>query len=242
MQPFISHKRGALFGMRIFLSLLLIFASFMPVAVAMQEIHINIPSFVLQLYDNEKVIKEYDIALGTPFEQTPTGAFHIFLKEEYPTWTPGENFTDRTPVPPGPDNPLGTRWMEFKPGYGIHGTNKGWDISFPVSGGCIRMHDKDAQELYNIVPIGTPVIISYETVFVYEKSDGLYVKIFPDIYHTKINTPEHFAALYAPFAAKYPAIKQPSFPSDDAETGVELKLANYSPITVDKPSTSEKKI
>jgi L,D-transpeptidase ErfK/SrfK len=214
----------------------------MPVAAAMQEIHINIPSFVLQLRDDEKVLKTYDIALGTPYEQTPTGTFRIFLKEEYPTWTPGENFTDRTPVPPGPDNPLGTRWMEFKSGYGIHGTNKGWDISSPVSGGCIRMYDKDAQELYNIVPIGTPVIITYETIFLMEKPDGLYVKIFPDIYHTKLNTPEHFVSLYAPFATKYPAIKQPVFPSDDAETGIELKLAGYPLTAVDKPSPSGKKI
>lgn len=192
----------------------------------MQEIHINIPSFVLQLYDNEKIVKEYNIALGTPYEQTPVGTFQIFHKEKYPTWTPGEKFTDRTPVSPGPDNPLGTRWMEFKPSYGIHGTNKGWDISFPVSGGCIRMYDKDAQELYDLVEIGTPVIITYETMFLEEKPDGLYVKIFPDIYHTKLNTPEHFSALCSPYAVKYPAVRQPVFPLDDSETSIEQKIAN----------------
>lgn len=226
MQTF-TPKRGALFGMRILLCLLLLFVATMPVTIAMQEIHINIPSFNLQLCDNDgKLLKEYDIALGTPYEQTPVGTFRIFLKEEYPTWTPGENFTDRTPVPPGPDNPLGTRWMEFKANYGIHGTNKGWDISYPVSGGCIRMHDKDARELYDQVAIGTPVVITYETIFLFEKQDGLYAKIFPDIYHTKTNTLARFISKYNLYAAKYPNIKQPIFPADDSETAVEQKLAD----------------
>lgn len=214
--------------MRILLCLLLLLVSCTPVVLSQQEIHINIPSFTLQLSDNEQILKEYDIALGTPYEQTPTGTFKIFLKEEYPTWTPGKNFIDRTPVPPGPDNPLGTRWMEFKSNYGIHGTNKGWDISFPVSGGCIRMYDKDAQELYEKVAVGTPVVITYETIFLFEKSDGLYVKIFPDIYNTKSNTSEHFAELYVPYAAKYPAIKSPVFPAADTETAYVQKLADLS--------------
>lgn len=43
--------------------------------------------------------------------------------------------------------------------YGIHGTTKESSIGRAASHGCIRMHNKDVKELYNIVPIGTPVII-----------------------------------------------------------------------------------
>lgn len=178
-------------------------------ALAQPEIHINIPSYTLQLFDNGQLIKEYNIAVGTPYEQTPTGNYAIFSKQQYPTWYPGSNFTDRTPVPPGPDNPLGSRWMEYKTNYGIHGTNKGWDINYPVSGGCIRMHDKDAQELYEMVPTGTPVIITYETLFLTEKPDGLYAKIYPDIYQRNTTSKERLLALYANYSAKYPRLVQP---------------------------------
>lgn len=214
--------------MRILLCLWLFLLS--STALAHQEIYINIPSFSLQFYNDNHLVKEYNIALGTPYEQTPAGNYRIFLKEKYPTWTPGTNFTDHTPVPPGPDNPLGTRWMEFKPGYGIHGTNKGWDIRSPVSGGCIRMHNKDVEELYEKVPVGTPVIITYETIFFLKKQDGLYVRIFPDIYHTNRNTVDHFNAIYAPYKDKYPLLHLPVFPADDSETGLEQKIANPPPI------------
>ncbi|MDP4181706.1 MAG: L,D-transpeptidase [Bacillota bacterium] len=43
--------------------------------------------------------------------------------------------------------------------YGIHGTDKPWSISQAVSHGCVRMYSRDAEDLYNIVPIGTPVYI-----------------------------------------------------------------------------------
>jgi len=156
------------------------------------EIHVSIPAFVLQVYDNGKIIKEYPIAVGTPAEQTPIGRFKILNKIVDPTWYPGAKFENKTPVPPGPANPFGSRWMEFKSGYGIHGTNKGWDINYPVFGGCIKMQDADVRELFDLVSGGTPVTITYETMFLIEKTDGLYLKQLPDIYSRHTNTPERF--------------------------------------------------
>jgi L,D-transpeptidase ErfK/SrfK len=170
---------------------------------AQPEIHINIPEYTLRLIDNNQLVKTYPIAVGTPYEQTPAGSFKIIVKEINPTWYPGTNFFDRTPVPPGPDNPLGSRWMEFKPVYGIHGTNKDWDINYPVSGGCIRMQDKDAQELYELVEIDTPVIITYETMILTEKPDGLYIKLFPDIYDKQPGGSERLNGLLAAYSVKY---------------------------------------
>jgi hypothetical protein len=210
----------------IILTLLLVCLHCPVTAHASPEIYINIPEYVLFIIDNGKTVKKYDIAVGTPYEQTPTGKFVIFAKEENPTWYPGSKFTDRTPVPPGPDNPLGSRWLEFSPSYGIHGTNKGWDISYPVSGGCIRMNDIDAQEVYTIVDIGTPVTIVYETLRVVEKPDGLYLKVLPDIYGRKVSTEETFQNLYAPFAAAgYKIIRQILFPLKDREEEYEIKFA-----------------
>lgn len=177
---------------------------------AAPEIRINIPEFTLRLYDGTQLLREYNVALGTPYEPTPTGHYKVFYKEKNPIWTPGDNFTDRTPVPPGPNNPLGSRWIEFKPAYGIHGTNKDWDIEYPVSGGCIRMHNADVQELYDIADIGTPVIIHYETLVFTEKDGFLLLTVLPDIYRLGTNNAQHFQANFSRFTSLYallPGIK-----------------------------------
>jgi len=190
------------------------------------EILINIPEYTLSLIDQGKIIRQFDIAVGTPYEQTPVGKFAVFSKIEDPTWFPGSNFSDQTPVPPGPDNPLGSRWMEFLPHYGIHGTNKDWDISYPVSGGCIRMHDIEARELYRNIPISTPVVVIYETMRMMEKSDGLYLKVFPDIYKKNTSTPERVEQFYEPFAAMgYKMIQQNILLSKERNEVYEVKIA-----------------
>ena len=212
--------------MRIICSLIAALIITASTALASPELHINIPEYALRLVENGQIVKTYSIAVGTPYEQTPVGSFQIFEKQTYPTWFPGSNFTDRTPVPPGPDNPLGTRWMEFKPNYGIHGTNKGWDISYPVSGGCIRMQDTDARELYEKVPIGTPVLISYQTLNLIEKQDGLYVSIMPDIYKRQSNTPEQLMLLFTAYAERYTLIQNASAPfKAEYDETVEIKIA-----------------
>ena len=64
------------------------------------------------------------------------------------------------PVPPGPGNPLGTRWMGLSaPGVGIHGTDEPWSIGHSESHGCIRMQVPSAEWLFNRVRVGTPVFI-----------------------------------------------------------------------------------
>ena len=61
-------------------------------------------------------------------------------------------------VPPGPDNPVGTRWMGLSiHGYGIHGTNVPRSIGKPSSHGCIRMAKQDLEELYAQVAVGDTV-------------------------------------------------------------------------------------
>ena len=56
------------------------------------------------------------------------------------------------PVPPGPGNPLGTRWMGISsPGVGIHGTPDDASIGYSASHGCIRMHIPEAEWLFDHV-------------------------------------------------------------------------------------------
>jgi hypothetical protein len=181
-------------------------------ALAKPEVILNIPEYTLRLVEGNKVQKEYEVAVGTWNEQTPVGKFAVFFKEKNPTWYPASGFVDKTPVPPGPDNPLGSRWIEFAPYFGIHGTHKVWTVDYPVSGGCVRMYNPDVEELYEIVEIGTPVTIVYETLALVENKDGLYVRIFADIYEKGTTSREKYLAMLEPFKDRYKIINEPVWP------------------------------
>ena len=63
--------------------------------------------------------------------------------------------------PPGsPDNPLGSRWMGFNTeGYGMHGTADPDAIGQYATLGCLRMHNKDIEEVFELIPVGTTISI-----------------------------------------------------------------------------------
>jgi lipoprotein-anchoring transpeptidase ErfK/SrfK len=95
------------------------------------------------------LIRSYPIGIGKILTQTPTGTYRIINKVPYPYSYPG-----------GPLTPYGTYWLGLsRPGYGIHGTNRPSSIGKRVSRGCIRLFNKNVEELARIVKIGTPVII-----------------------------------------------------------------------------------
>ena len=198
--------------MKIWIGALILLTFFGSVGLAKPEIALNIPEYTLRLVDGAVVLKEYEVAVGTVVEPTPVGKFAVFYKEKNPTWYPASGFEDKTPVPPGPDNPLGSRWIEFAPAFGIHGTHKIWTVDYPVSGGCLRMFNPDVEELYELVEIGTPVVIAYETITFLEKADGLYVRIFADIYEKGTSSREKYLALLAPFRERYRLISEPVWP------------------------------
>ena len=104
----------------------------------------------------------FGVAVGQSAYPTPTGSFHIISKVVDPTWTPPDSpwAQGALPVPPGPDNPLGTRWMGLNvTGVGIHGTNDPSSIGYSVSHGCIRMQIPDVERLFTMVYVGTSVTI-----------------------------------------------------------------------------------
>lgn len=144
------------------------------------SIVINLPSRTLELYSNNTLIKVYPLAVGKPSTPSPVGNFYVLSKEVNPWWYPPRT---GLAVPSGPDNPLGYRWMEFSPMYGIHGTNAPWAIGLAVSNGCIRMPEEDVEELFEVVQYGTAVRITYDRVKVRASEDGeVSIGIYPDIY------------------------------------------------------------
>jgi lipoprotein-anchoring transpeptidase ErfK/SrfK len=116
----------------------------------------------LRLYDGRKLVRTFGVATGQSIYPTPSGLFEVVDKQLNPWWYPPNSAwaAGEKPVPPGPGNPLGTRWMGIdSPGVGIHGTPNDASIGYSASHGCIRMHIPDAEWLFQHVAVGTPVLI-----------------------------------------------------------------------------------
>jgi len=117
----------------------------------------------LRLYDGTRLVRTLPVATGQAIYPTPAGVWRIVDKQLNPWWYPPTQDAwarGLKPVPPGPSNPLGTRWMGLSaPGVGIHGTDSDTSIGYSVSHGCIRMHVPDAEWLFERARVGTPVVI-----------------------------------------------------------------------------------
>ena len=148
------------------------------------KVTINLASTTLTLFMDGKKLYEFPVAVGSVATPTPCGRFKIFDKEVNPEWQDPKDL--KKIVKSGPDNPLGYRWMAFYGAYGMHGTNAPWAIGNYVSNGCVRMHNADAETVYDLVPVGTPVQIYYERVILEsDKDNNTSVGIYPDSYGTE---------------------------------------------------------
>jgi lipoprotein-anchoring transpeptidase ErfK/SrfK len=118
---------------------------------------------VLTLYSGETAVRTFGVATGSAQYPSPAGTWSIVDKQRDPWWRPPDSdwAKDAKPIPPGPGNPLGTRWMGLSAAaVGIHGTPDAASIGYSASHGCIRMHVPEAEWLFEQVDIGTPVVIT----------------------------------------------------------------------------------
>lgn len=104
----------------------------------------------------DEVIKVYPVAVGKKESETPAGDFEIATKVKNPIW-----YHLKVQIPPeSPKNLLGPRWLGLNvKGYGIHGTRNPRSINYAVSHGCVRMYNRDVQELFEWMSVGTKVTI-----------------------------------------------------------------------------------
>ena len=108
-----------------------------------------------------EVVRAYVVGIGREGKPTPVGTFTVGEKLEEPAWTRRGKAT----LPYGhPENLLGERWMGWyldgtKTDYGFHGTNDETGVGEKVSSGCIRMRNADVTELYELLPVGSQVIV-----------------------------------------------------------------------------------
>ena len=120
-------------------------------------------SKTLTVYQGRKAVRTFRIATGQWQYPTPLGRFELGNLQRDPWWYPPPSDWAKglEPVPPGPGNPLGTRWMGFAGGslVGIHGTPDAASIGYSASHGCIRMHVPDAEWLFERVRVGTVVFV-----------------------------------------------------------------------------------
>jgi hypothetical protein len=124
-----------------------------PVAAHKRVIVVSLEDRKLALVEDGKVIKTYPVAVGKPSTPSPVGTFTIERRVANPTYS-----HDGRVVPPGPNNPVGSRWIGLSiHGYGIHGTNVPNSIGNAASHGCIRMAKADLEELYPMVAEGDTV-------------------------------------------------------------------------------------
>lgn len=117
----------------------------------------------IRLFDGAKIEKTYPCAIGTPQYPTPKGEFEITLKRYRPTWVnPGSDWAKTMPssIPPGPQNPLGTRAINLSAsGIRFHGTTNIGSVGTAASHGCMRMYRHDIEDLYERVEVGMKVYI-----------------------------------------------------------------------------------
>ena len=131
-------------------------ARFGPIIVIRRE------SKVLNLFRGMRLWKRLGVATGQSSYPTPIGRFSIVTMQRHPWWYPPDSdwAENEKPVPPGPGNPLGTRWMGISaPGVGIHGPPDPASIGYSASHGCVRMRIPEAEWLFGRVRVGTPVFI-----------------------------------------------------------------------------------
>lgn len=110
---------------------------------------------ILTLKSDEDIIKTYIVSTGTN-NCTPVGTFKIVNRLPDPVWYKAGAIV----LPESPDNILGSRWLGFDiAGYGIHGTTQPETIGQQLTQGCVRMVNRDVEEVYDLLPVGTEVIV-----------------------------------------------------------------------------------
>ena len=121
------------------------------------HLHINVGELVMYVYKDGSLITTYPISGGKRSTPSPQGSWRIIHKS---VW--GEGFG-------GVWLGLNVPWGE----YGIHGTISPWSIgNYNSSGGCIRMKNEDAKELYGMVKYGATVMIEDSSGTFREMMDG----------------------------------------------------------------------
>ena len=119
---------------------------------------VSIADRKLAVLEAGNVIASFPVAVGATASPSPTGDFQIVSRVSNPTY-----YHPGTVIPSGKDNPVGTRWLGIsQKGYGIHGTNAPKSVGHAASHGCIRLRNRDMEQLFTMLQVGDVVEIRGE--------------------------------------------------------------------------------
>ena len=195
-----------------------------------KKIYINLASRLMLFYDGDTKLAVYHLGVGKPSTPTPTGYYKINTKEINPSWIDPSD--PEYEIPSGPDNPLGYRWMQISGNYGIHGTNRPDSIGHYVSNGCIRMNERDVEELFDAVEVGTPVEIMYNRIVVEKSPEGDVVYyVYPDGYGVQEVTVADVTKWIEPYGVL-------AFESDE-DIAKKIEVSDGEPTFIGKPFNVE---
>jgi|SRR5579862_92360 len=112
----------------------------------------------LAVIEGGNVIARFAVAVGAADSPSPVGQFQIVNRISNPTY-----YHPGTVIPSGKNSPIGTRWVGLnQKGYGIHGTNAPRSIGHAASHGCIRLRNRDMEQLFTLLRVGDAVEIHGE--------------------------------------------------------------------------------
>ena len=149
---------------------------------------INVPEMRLYDFTGNGPVEVLSVAVGDPEDPTPVGEYLIGRKRKDPVWNVPVSIRKEKPdlpaqVPPGEDNPLGSRWMTLgRTSYGIHGTNVRWSIGRGATHGCVRLYEDKMEALYDRIDEGSRVSLIYEPYKWGTNGRDLFLEVHPDIY------------------------------------------------------------
>jgi L,D-transpeptidase ErfK/SrfK len=164
-----------------------------------EGIVLNIAEYRMYFYPpaqsgRPRQVMSFAHGVGRQDWKTPLGLTKVAKKVKDPSWHPPESIRrehaamgDPLPavVPPGPHNPLGAYALHLAlPGeYRIHGTDidKIFGIGMQITHGCVRMYPEDIEQLYNLVPVGTPVRIVQQQIKAGWLDNRLFIEVHPDL-------------------------------------------------------------
>jgi lipoprotein-anchoring transpeptidase ErfK/SrfK len=125
---------------------------------AKRVVVVSIPDRQLAVMEGDEVIATFPVAVGANASPSPVGEFQIVNRVANPVY-----YHTGAVIPSGKDNPVGTRWLGLSlKGYGIHGTNAPRSIGHAASHGCIRLRNRDMEQLFTMLQVGDVVQIRGE--------------------------------------------------------------------------------
>ena len=127
---------------------------------------VDITSRALHFWsEDESIYRLYPTSVPLTEDLTRRGRTQVTLRDPNPDWRPTPAMQERNPewpdyIPPGPDNPLGTRALHLSwQYYRIHGTHDTRKIGRRSSNGCIGLYNEHIEELFELAAVGCQVLL-----------------------------------------------------------------------------------